>query len=38
MRKGDEFLFWAMVASGYLAIFFGLAAVGYHLHHLLTLP
>ena len=37
MRKGDEFLFWAMATAGYLAIFLGMAAVGWHVHHLLTL-
>ena len=36
MRRGDEILFWAIVATGYLAIFLGLATVGWHLHRFLT--
>ena len=38
MSKGGELLFWAQALAGYLAIFLGMTAAGWHVHHLLTGP
>ena len=38
MRKGDELLFWGMVAFGYLAMIFGVVSFGWHVHSFLTGP